>query len=146
MAKLKKREIIGIDNEKRKKFEFDLLRMYFGEDYKASCGVTIRQPTIGDILEFGENKFYANLNIFVSNPTQYRVALWHLGVDWCTLTDFELFCSFVGGLDPEALKYLFPETDFSSFSVGTLMPEKEEPKDGEEPEEPEPVQVLYSDA
>jgi len=56
------------------KVDFDLLQMYFGEPYVIDLEntpgkVTVYSPTIGDIIEIGEKKFYQTLNIFICNTT-----------------------------------------------------------------------------
>ena len=43
--------------------------MYFREDYVTKLGITIRQPTIGKILQLGESKVYGELSPFVYTPT-----------------------------------------------------------------------------
>ena len=54
------------DSEKKKsqnkkpEYHFDKLKMYFGEDYTIN-NITISIPTIGEILEVGESKFYQSL-------------------------------------------------------------------------------------
>ena len=100
------------------KFEFDKLKMYFGEPYSVKCDVgeiVISTPTIGDILQFGEKEFYSMLNIFISNPTSYRLQLWDIGIDWNKISDYELFCMLIKGLEPEATKLLFGDINFQSF-------------------------------
>lgn len=138
---MKKSELLQLHQQIRDSFKFDNLKMYFGDDYVAKNGIVIRQPKIGEILEFGEKPFYQNLNIFVCNPTQYRLPLWKENIDWCKTSDFELFVMLFGGIDPEASKFIFPDIDFSSFKIGALNPEVSEESD----EQPEPVTVLYSE-
>ena len=102
------------------KFEFDRLKMYFGDPYKVHCDVgeiVISTPTIGDILQFGEKEFYSMLNIFVSNPTSYRLQLCDMGVDWNKISDYELFCMLIKGLDTEATKLLFGDVNFQMFDL-----------------------------
>lgn len=92
--------------------------MYFGEDYEVAEGIVITQPTIGDILEYGEKKFYQMLNPFITNPTSLRVVLWQSGIDWTTITDYELFCQLIMtmGLSPENTSVLFGDLDFRKFA------------------------------
>ena len=40
------------------KSEVDVLRIYFGDPIKIDESITIYQPTIGDILDFGEKEFW----------------------------------------------------------------------------------------
>jgi len=102
------------------KFDFDKLKMYFGEPYTINCKqgqITINQPTIDDILIFGEKEFYSMLHVFVSNPTSYRVQLWDAGIDWNNITDYELFCSLIRFLNINATSILFGDIDFSLFKL-----------------------------
>ena len=101
-------------------FEFDRLKMYFGEPYKITYdggAIEVLQPKIGDILHFGEREFYAMLNIFISNPTTYRLQLWHMGVDWNKISDYELFCMLIKTLDVESTRLLFGDLDFRLFDL-----------------------------
>ena len=101
-------------------FEFDKLKMYFGEPYSVVYDggeIEIYQPKIGDILYYGEKKFYSMLNIFIANPTSYRLQLWDIGVDWNKITDYELFCMLVRSLDVESTNILFGNLDFRLFDM-----------------------------
>ena len=42
-------------------YDFDELKMYFGEDYWVTDKICIKQPSIGDIIEFGDSKFYRKI-------------------------------------------------------------------------------------
>lgn len=104
----------------KKCFEFDRLKMYFGDPYLLKCDIgeiQILQPTIGNILEFGEKEFYSMLNIFVANPTSYRLQLWDIGIDWNKISDYELFCMLIKGLNKDSTGLLFGDLDFQSFNL-----------------------------
>jgi hypothetical protein len=111
-------------------FQYDELKMYFGEPYTIQCPVgeiVISTPTIGDILQFGEKEFYAMLNIFVTNPTSYRLQLWDMGIDWNKISDYELFCMLIKGLKFESTKLLFNDVNFQSFELyGKKIEDSEE--------------------
>lgn len=96
-------------------FYIDKLRLYFGEDYKISDQIVIHQPTIGEIVDFGESNLYSALMIFVANPTMYRVMLWDVGIDWNKISDYKLFQMLYKGLDKEKTKLLFGDLDFGLF-------------------------------
>lgn len=101
-------------------FEFDRLKMYFGEPYKIiyeGGEIEVLQPSIGDILHFGERNFYSMLNVFIANTTSYRLQLWNMGVDWNKISDYELFCILVKSLDVESTRVLFGDLDFSLFNL-----------------------------
>lgn len=103
-----------------KKYSFDKLQMYFGEDYSVGeSGIIIHQPKIWDIVTFGESKFYGMLSIFITNPTAYRVPLWKAGIDWTKTSDYELFLQLLpqADLSPEMSKLIFGDLDFTKFNL-----------------------------
>ena len=60
------------------KIEFDMLKMYFGRPYVIDLedtvgSITIYTPSLGKIVDMGETRFFRNLNIFITNTTQYRL-------------------------------------------------------------------------
>lgn len=102
-----------------KKYSFDKLQMFFGEDYQVAEGIIISQPTIGEIMTFGEDKFNQVLNPFVVNPTSLRVALWQQGKDWTEMSDYELFYQLILQLQltPNETSMIFGDLDFSKFNL-----------------------------
>ena len=113
------------------KIEFDRLKMYIGEPYKIhvvdSCNdIIIYQPTIGEIIKFGERRFNSTLNIFVCNTTSYRLPLWKNKIDWNQISDFELFCLIYKGIEKEASDLIFRGINFSLFELGTMVTDGKE--------------------
>lgn len=98
-------------------YDFDELKMYFGEDYWVTDKICIHQPKIGDILEFGDTKFYTMVNTFCSNPTTYRLQLWEKGIDWNKISDYSLFCLLIKGFTPKETSLLFGGINFSQFEL-----------------------------
>lgn len=98
--------------DKKQEYKFDPLKMYFREDYFVK-GIRIVQPTIGNILNIGESKFYSDLSPFLYNSTSIRVTLWDLPqrIDWCTVKDIEVFGMLKGMADTDnsAIRLLFPD-------------------------------------
>ena len=101
--------------EKKYEFQFDELQMYYGMDYKVNDHITIMQPTMGQIIEFGEKKIYSSIMPFVSNPTTYRLQLWDMGIDWNKISDFELFVMLVQGLKKDDTTLIFGDFDFGEL-------------------------------
>lgn len=101
--------------EKKYEFYFDELQMYYGMDYKINDHIVIKQPTMGELIKFGEKKVYASIMPFVSNPTTYRLQLWDMGIDWNKISDFELFVMLVQGLKKEDTSLLFGDFDFGQL-------------------------------
>ncbi len=107
------------------KLEFDRLQMYFGKPYIVDLegvngSVTIKMPTVGNVMMYGEKLFNDTLSIFVTNTTSYRLALWDSGIDWNEISDFELFCMLYTKLDKGAVDLIFDNLDFSKFELNKI--------------------------
>lgn len=98
--------------DNKQEYKFDPLKMYFREDYFVK-GIRIVQPTIGNILNMGESKFYYDLSPFLYNSTSIRVMLWDLPqrIDWCKVKDIEVFSMLKSMTDTDnsAIRLLFPD-------------------------------------
>lgn len=115
--------------------EFDLLRLYFGEDYKINDRIIIHQPTIQDIIDMGEKVFYSTIAPFTTNTTAFRVQLWDLGIDWNEISDFELFSLLLKTISKENTKVIFGDIDFGSFDLVAKLDD-----------EGNPIPILFSQA
>ena len=118
--------------------EFDKLKLFFGEPYvidldNADGIITINQPTIGDIVELGEKRFYMSINAFVTNTTALRLQLWEQGLDWNEISDFDLFMMLINTAEKEIYQTFFPNLDFSKFGIFQKKISDTE----------EPIRVLY---
>lgn len=95
--------------------DFDVAKIYSGESYHVVEGITINQPTIGEIIDFGERKFWHLIHCFTCNPTSMRIALWEAGEDWNKMDDFVLFMTLVTQVKKEETQILFGDLDFTKF-------------------------------
>ena len=105
-----------------KVLEFDRLQMYFGKPYTIDLqdtegSITIKIPTLKDLIEIGEKKFFSTLNIFTTNTTQYRLMLNTVGKDWNETSDFELWLMLIGTAQKEVIDLFFDGIDFSNFQM-----------------------------
>ena len=80
-------------------------------------GIVIYQPTIGQIIDYGEDDFWQMLNPFVTNPTTHRVFLWENGIDWNKISEYTLFRTLLGlsGFTPDKTALLFGDLNLSEF-------------------------------
>lgn len=127
----------GNENKEKESNHFDKLKMFFGEDYYVK-GIQICQPTIGDILEIGEKKFYSALSPFTNNSTSIRLMLSEFGIDWCKIKDIEVFQILMSGIKNDSedeetpkenptLKLIFPNVDIMSFRLETIRKSEDTP-------------------
>ena len=52
--------------------------------------LSVRIPTVGEILE-DEDKYYGIVSSLTASPFQYMVQLDDMGIDFTSITDYELF-------------------------------------------------------
>lgn len=102
------------------KIKFDELKMYFGKPYvidvENSIGqVVVKIPTIGQIIDIGQDRFFQTLNLFITNTTVYRSFLWKLGQDWNEVSDFDLWKILYKNADDDVLNLLFEGIDFKQL-------------------------------
>lgn len=98
-------------------FDVDLLKIYFGDPYPVSENIVIHQPSIQEIMDYGENEFFGMLYCFIGNTTYRKLSLWQSGIDWNRISDFELFCNLVHLLPQEKTQILFGDIDFEKFEL-----------------------------
>lgn len=123
-------EMEKASKNKKKKYEFDKLKLYFGEDFVTPGGIVISQPSIGAILEIGEEEFYRSISPFLYNSTSIRVPLWDMGMDWNKVKDIEVFALLIQGVDKGPLKQVFKDLDFDDFRIFEEFAEGQEPERG----------------
>lgn len=109
--------------------KFDKLKMYFREPYEIDLPnsggkIVLVQPSIGDVVDLGEKRFYATLNIFTTNTTAFRLQLWNEGIDWNVLPDFELFIMLLNTAEKEIYQTFLPTIDFGN--MGRFVKETED--------------------
>lgn len=105
-------------------FEIDELKLYFGEDFKLNEYMTIRQPTIGEIMEFGEKNYFGLVQTFTATPSDMIAQLDKAGIDWNQISDFELFSMMVVTLPVNHTKILFGDFDFGQFEIVPIEGER----------------------
>lgn len=131
-----------LEKSRNPSIKFNKLQMYFGRPYTidledADGSITIYPPSLGDIVDYGETEWYQNLMIYTSNTTSYRYQLSLSGIDWCSISDFELFRGLYQAVDERFNQIIFHQ-DISKFEKYNREIENENG-------EIEKIQVLYDE-
>ena len=96
----------------------DELKIYRGDDYVVSKHITIHQPSLSEICEYGEHEYYSMLHQLTATPQSMKSQLWDIGIDYTQLSPFELFFSIIYTLfSQEKTSILFGDLDFTKFQV-----------------------------
>ena len=72
-------------------YEYDELGIYRGRDIQITNTIKITQPTLGQIEEFGEQKYFSAIHTLTSVGADLKWQLWDLGIDYTKIEDFDLF-------------------------------------------------------
>ena len=89
----------------------DHLKLYFGDPYVVNKYITIYQPTIGDIIEYGEREYFSMINTITAIPSEMKANLWDSGIDWNKITDFQLFLLISPSLSQKQTKIILGDID-----------------------------------
>lgn len=96
----------------------DELKIYRGEDYFVSKYITIHQPTLSEICDYGEREYYSMIYQLTATPQSMKWQLWDMGVDYTKITPFELFYSVIYMIYSQEKTFLiFGDLDFTKFQV-----------------------------
>lgn len=71
----------------------DTSKIYCGYDVKINDFITIRQPSVREIIEYGDNKYYSMVHTLCSVGADLKWQLDDMGIDYTKIEDFELFYS-----------------------------------------------------
>jgi hypothetical protein len=97
--------------------ELDELQIYFGENYSINNKISIYQPTIGDIVKFGEQHYYSMAQLLTAIPSDMKSVLWDSGIDYEKISDFELFAMLTKNLTDKDTHLLLGEINLSAFAL-----------------------------
>lgn len=78
--------------------------------------LSVRIPTVGEILE-DEQNYYNLISSLTATPYQYMVQLDDVGIDFTTITDYQLFMMLFPSFTQSDLSILFGNTDLSDIFV-----------------------------
>ena len=73
-------------------FDVDDLKIYRGSDIPITEKIIVTQPTIDQIIEFGEKKYFQTVYTLTGVGADFKWQLWdYFDTDYTTIDDFELF-------------------------------------------------------
>lgn len=95
----------------------DEAKIYRGYDVKINEYITIHQPTVDEIVKYGDNQFYNMVHTLCSVGADLKWQLDDMGVDYTQIEDFELFSGVLSrGFDVDKTSILFGDVvDFSKM-------------------------------
>ena len=96
----------------------DELQVYRGKDYVISKYITIHQPTLNEICDMGESKYYQMVYNLTATPQSMKAQLWKMGIDYTEITPYMLFYIMLYRVySKEFTSILFGDLDFQKFQL-----------------------------
>lgn len=90
-------------------FDIDELKIYRGSDIPITDKIIVTQPTLDQIIEFGEKKYFSTVNCLTGVGADFKWQLWdYYKTDYTTIDDFELFKKIIWQ-SLSSKKYLYKE-------------------------------------
>ena len=95
----------------------DEAKLLTGKDIKITKFLSIKQPTVEEVLLFGESRYFTMVHSLTSEPFDVPYYLDQMGIDFEKITPFELFYIMVLGISHNDTQMLFGDLDFSEFRM-----------------------------
>lgn len=96
----------------------DELDSYCGEPYSITPKIAVRNPTLGEIRKYGEQKYFGLVHSLCATPADRKVEIWDsMHVYWDSIKEYDLFLSVFQALHNEDMSILFGDLDTSSFKI-----------------------------
>lgn len=89
--------------------------LYFRRDIPINQRIILKQPTVGQILDYGEARYFSMAKNLVLIPSDIKPELQDIGIDYEEISDFELFCMLSSGMSREDTCLLLGDLDLSKF-------------------------------
>lgn len=98
-------------------YQVDELKLYLGSEIKIANGITLCQPTIGDIATYNESEYFSMAQTLCATPSSMKVMLDDMKLNYMEIDDFQLFillCS-LQAFPPDKTKPLLGDLDLTKF-------------------------------
>lgn len=97
-------------------FDVDSLFLYFGDDYVINDKIKLSQPTIGQIVDYGEAQYFSMVHTLTAIPSDVKSMLWdQMELDWTQVEDFDLFVMLSQTMTPDKTGIIFGDLNFSKL-------------------------------
>lgn len=97
-------------------YDVESLWLYFGDDYVINDKIRIHQPTIGELVDYGEALYFSMVHTLTAIPSDMKSILWdQMELDWTKISDFELFVLLSQTMTPDKTGILLGDVDLSKM-------------------------------
>lgn len=93
------------------------LQIYRGDPLVINDIITVRQPTLGEIADYGEERYLSTLSALCGTPSDFMVALDDIGIRFEDVSEFQLFIMLTRNLTPDDTSILLGDVDLSKYEL-----------------------------
>ena len=93
----------------------DEARVLRGADIAIDDIITVRQPTLNEIVNVGERKFFSEMYSFCAIPSDMKSVLDDAGIDFMETSDWSLFLMLSRNMSYEITSLVIPNIDFAKL-------------------------------
>lgn len=97
--------------------QIDDIKMLRGDPYEVNQYITIRQPTLNEIVNYGANDYLSLVANLTATSYDYRFQLDDIGIDYEDVNDYTMFCMLTPLFSQKETETLFGNLDLSRFKV-----------------------------
>ncbi len=96
----------------------DELLLYRGYDISVTDQITLHQPTLDEICQYGEQQYWSMIYTLTSVGADMKFQLYDIGIDYSKISDYELFYSLLcRNFTQEKTSILLGDLDFPMFQL-----------------------------
>ena len=105
---------------------FDESLLLAGEDYRLNGEITIHQPTLREVFDYGEKEYFNLVSNITATPADLKWQLYdYFGLYFDKVDEFEVFCLLCKGVKQKDSKIIFGKLDLSLLEAGVRNDNKE---------------------
>ena len=93
-----------------------MINVLYQDRFPVTDKISVMIPKVGDVLNHEED-YYALLSMLTSMPIDMMVQLDDIGVDFTTITDYDLFLILFNGIKDKDSSLIFGDLDLSKFEL-----------------------------
>lgn len=93
----------------------ELKHIIGGDNFIVNKYITIYNPSVLEVKDFGEDIYFGIVNLFTRRPYDIAVELYDKNIDYQSISDWDLFYSTVSNIPVEFSCILFGKFDFSNL-------------------------------
>ena len=98
-------------------YDLDDTKVLRGDPYEVNQYITIRQPTLNEVVDYGANNYLSLIANMTATSYDCRFQLDDMGIDYEDVDDYTMFCMLVPLFTQKDTEILFGTLDFTKFNV-----------------------------